>query len=302
MHSSRRVVASGVAVLLIAFLAFVPQPARASTSRPSWAAGDFWTYGYSATVLNTSYAGSLNLNVVGTDSIVLNGTTYSTYHVKGSVTYDFGGASITYRADLWYDVNTLAIAQISVFVNVTGGITITIWGNPPQSIHWPLTAGDSWTSATNITEKETFTANGTSVNNYARLSTDFSVLADTTVTLPIGTFTTTPLKETQTGSTSYVENYWSAQVGNYVRSESYNSSGGGPQGGYNLTAYNYQGGNFFTSVVLGLPVWIWLIVLIVVIAVIVGIFVMRRGRRPMPPMAPPPMPPQMPPSEPPMGP
>ncbi len=295
MRLSRRIVAASIAILMVVAFAFLAQPARAATSRPTWASGDFWVYEYRASALGTAYSGTLRLDVLGTDSVTLNGTSYSSYHVKGSVSYDFGGASVTYRGDLWYSVDTLAIAKISITVNVTGTIKITIWGNPPQSIHWPLSAGDSWTSDTNVTFKEVFGANTTYL--YQPLSTSFSVLADQAITVPAGTFTTTPVKETMTGSTAYNINYWSPQAGNSVRTEGYNGTGG-PAGSYNLTSYNYQAGTFFTTVFLGLQVWIWLILLVLVVAAVVGAVLVRRRRPGV--GAPPPgwAPPQQPPSGP----
>ena len=298
MRSSKRIVAAGIGFLLVVAFAFLAQPAKAATNRPTWSAGDFWAYSYAASGFGSSFTGSLRLDVVGTESVTLNGTAYSSYHVKASVNYDFGGASVTYRGDLWYSIDTLAIAQISISVNITGNIVITIWGNPPQKINWPLTNGDSWTSTTDITIKEVFTSNGTTVSNYARLSTTFNVLADQTITVPKGTFVTTPVKETETGSTSYSINYWSPEAGNSVRQEAYNGSGG-PAGGYNLTDYKYQGGSFFTTLFVGLPVWIWLILLVLIVAAVIGVVAIRRRR---PPAGAPPLgwaPPQQPPSGPP---
>jgi hypothetical protein len=293
MHPSRRVVAAGLAVLMVVALSFLAQPAKASTSRPTWSVGDYWVYSYKASALGTTYTGTLRLDVVGTESVTLNGTAYSSYHVKAGIVYDYGSISINIHGDLWYSVDSLAIAKIALTLNLTGSVDITIWGNPPQSIHWPLNSGDSWTSATDLTTKEVF-SNGTTVSHYGKLSTTFSVLADTSITVPAGTFTTTPVKETMTGSTAYNINYWSPQAGNSVRTEGHNATGG-PGGGYNLTSYNYQGGNFFTSVFVGLPVWIWLVILLLVVVAVVGVVVVRR-RRPRA-GAPPPgwVPPQQPP-------
>src|SRR5438309_109790 len=143
------------------------------------------------------------------------------------------------------------------------------------------------------------TTNSTGAVRYAQmpLSTHFEVQTDASITVPAGTFTTSPLKETAAGSTSYVINYWSPQAGNSVRTESHNSSGQSA-GSYNLTGYRYQAGSFFTTVFVGLPVWIWLILLVLVVAAVVGTVLVRR-RRPRV-GAPPPgwAPPQQPPSGP----
>jgi len=129
------------------------------------------------------------------------------------------------------------------------------------------------------------------------LATHFEVQTDASITVPAGTFTTSPLKETAAGSTSFVINYWSPQAGNSVRTESHNSSGQSP-GSYNLTSYRYQGGSLLTTVFLGLQVWIWLILLVLVVAAVVGAVLVRRRRPGV--GAPPPgwAPPQQPPSGP----
>ena len=296
MHSSGRGFAVGVVILLVLTFGFLAEPARAATNRPTWSTGDFWVYSYSAAALNQTASGSLRLDVVGTESVTLNGTSYSAYKVQGTVSYEFGSLTTTFKGDLWYTTD-LAIAEISFVITLSGSLAITIWGNPPQHINWPLTSGDSWASSTDVTLKE-IAPNGTATSTYTKLSTTFSVLADTSVTVPVGTFTATPVKETMAGSTSYTINYWSPQAGNSVRNEAYNGGGSSPSGGYNLTDYKYQNGSFFTMVLIGLPLWIWL-VLIVFIAAVVGVAVAMRRRRRRP-AAPPPG--WSPPQEPPMGP
>ena len=129
------------------------------------------------------------------------------------------------------------------------------------------------------------------------VTTTFLVQAEQSVTVPKGTFTTTPLKETS-GNGTFTVNYWSAQVGNWVQIGEHDSSGRS-QGQFNLTSYNYQGGSFFTSIIFGLPAWIWIILLVVILVAIIGFFAVRRRKPPVRAMPPPP--PPMSPQEP-MGP
>lgn len=291
-------------LVAFAFLAAVPA-ARASMNRPTWTAGDYWSYSFGGSFGNSSLAyranGTLRFNVLGVEAHTVNGTSYSTYHVAVTLSFKYSGVTVSINADLWYSVETLAIVEISAAINSPPFASISISGNPPQTIQWPLTAGAHWSSSTAVTTKEKYT-NGTTIPAYSTLSTDFDVLADTTITVPAGTFTTTPLKETPSGiSTGYVVVYWAPQAGNSARTETYNSTGA-DKGGYNLTAYNYQGGSFLTSVYLGLTGLVWLIIIAVVIIVIAAVVIMRR-RRPRMPIA---MPPQQPmmqqPYEPPPGP
>ena len=301
MHSRLRVLAPAVGLLLIAALAFTATPARAATDRPAWASGDFWVYEYSSALTGTKTSGTLRMDVTGTESVNVNGSSYPTYHVAAVLTIPFGSLTFTLPATIWYSTDTLAIVKIVADVNLTFGTVsanshIAISGNPPQIIHWPLTAGASWDSSTTVWD---VTTNSTGAVRYAQmpLATHFEVQTDASITVPAGTFTTSPLKETAAGSTSYVINYWSPQAGNSVRTESHNSSGQSP-GSYNLTSYRYQGGSFFTTIFVGLPVWIWLLLLVLIIAAVVGVVVVRRRRPPM--VAPPPgwAPPQQPPSGP----
>jgi len=298
MHSRLRVLAPAVGLLLIAALAFTAAPARAAVDRPAWAAGDFWVYAYSSALTGTAITGTLRMDVTGSESVMVNGSSYPTYHVAATLTIPFGSLTLTLPADIWYSSSTLAIVKIVATVNLTFGTVsanshIAISGNPPQIIQWPLTAGASWDSSTVVWA---VTTNSTGAVSYtsAPLTTHFEVQTDASITVPAGTFTTSPVKETTTGSTSFVINYWSPQAGNSARTESHNSSGQSA-GSYNLTSYRYQGGSFFTTVFVGLPVWIWLILLVLVVAGVVGTVLVRRRRprvgTPPPGWAPPQQPP-----------
>jgi hypothetical protein len=294
MHTSARAVVAAFALLLVAAFAIVPGTARANMDRPTWAAGDFWVY----TAGNASLQSTLRISVTGTQSVMVNGTSYATYHTTTDYTSHSGSITVTYSADVWFSVDTLAIVEIQASINITGVISITISGNPPQTIQWPLTTNARWSSSTVVTVETAF-PNGTKTYAYQALSTDFEVEPETTITVPKGTFVTTPLKETDTANATYTLNYWSPQVGNWARIGEYDSSGRN-QGNFNLTDYSYQSGSFFTSVVFGLPVWIWLVLLVVILVAIIGVFAVRRRRPPT--TMPSTMPPQMPPMEPPMGP
>jgi hypothetical protein len=293
MRSRLRALAPAVGFLLIAALAFTATPARAAMTRPAWAAGDFWVYAYSSALTGTATSGTLRMDVTGTESVSVNGSSYPTYHVAATLTIPFGSLTFTLPADIWYNSDTLAIVKIVADVNLSFGVVsakshFSISGNPPQTINWPLTPGAQWDSSTTVWA---VTTNSTGAVRYTSspLSTHFEVQADASITVPAGTFTTSPLKETASGSTSFVVNYWSPQAGNSARTESHNSTGQSA-GSYNLTSYRYQGGSFFTTVFVGLPVWIWLLVIVLVLAAVVGVAVVRR-RRPRlgaPPAQPPP--------------
>lgn len=289
---SRTVRALGLAALLIASLAFVAQPARAEMGRPSWAAGDFWVYSLSSTDPGSGVPNAtLRFDVKGTESVTVNGTAYSTYHVAATVSFVLVGTT-TFPADIWFSTETLAIVKIRAVLQVSvpgfdGSGTFEISGNPPQTIQWPLRAGATWQSSTTVWTVTTNSSGTTYMS--VPLTTTFNVQSDATITVPAGTFTTTPVREESGTGAGYTINYWSPQVGNWVRVAQYNDSDGN-EGNFNLTSSNYQAGNFFTAVILFLPTWIWLLIAAAVVVVVVAL-ARRRGRRParaMPPAEPPP--------------
>jgi hypothetical protein len=299
MHLSARAWVAAFALLLVAAFAIVPGTAKANMDRPTWASGDFWVYALPSSGIGLSNA-TLRMDVTGTQSLVVNGTSYSTYHVAATVTVQYIGTT-SFPAEIWFSTDTLAIVKIKATINInlpniTAGGTFEVSGNPPQTIQWPLTAGATWQSSTTVWSVTTNSSGSTYMS--VPLTTSFEVQSDASISVPAGTFTTTPLKETETATGSYTINYWSAQAGNWARVGEYNSQGQ-DQGSFNLTSYSYSGGSFFTSILFGLPVWIWLVLLVVIVVAIIGVFAVRRRRPPMRAM--PPSPPQMPPQEP-MGP
>lgn len=270
--------------------------------RPTWSAGNYWMYNITGSGVG-AVTGIFRMDVKGTETVTLNGTGYPCYHLTADLKIPFGGG-ITFEVfpDIWFSVDTLAIVKISVVIPPIGTLTtqttVVIAGSPPETIQWPLTAGATWGPTNTIVWTSSTNATRTTWSR-ATLSTTFQVQSDATITVPAGTFATTPLKETSANGT-YTMNFWSAQVGNWARVGSYNRTGRNTQN-FNLTSYSYSGGGgFFGSILLGLPVWIWLILLIVILVAIVGFFAVRRRKPPA--MVPQAMPPQMPPQQPPMGP
>jgi len=287
--------AGAIGLLIVAGMLALAVPARANMDRPTWAAGDFWVYdvrGSGLSVGNTTF----RMDVTGTDSVTLNGTPHPSYKVSADLKITAGLVTFEVKPDIWFSVDTLAIVKITAVIppigNLTTQTTIVIAGSPPQTIQWPLTAGATWSSSTEVW---TSSMNATKTTwSHSTLSTTFAVQPDATITVPAGTFSTNPLKELS-GNGTYTTNFWSAQVGNWARVGSYNNTGKNTQN-FNLTSYGYSGGGFFGSIILGLPIWIWLILLVVIVVAIIGFFAVRRRKPPVM------MPPAMPPQQPPMGP
>src|SRR2546427_3199178 len=146
MHRSARAMVSALALLLVAAFAIVPGTARANMVRPTWASGDFWVYA----VGNASAQSTLRISVTGTQSVLVNTTSYATYHTTTELSTRSGSFAVTYTADVWFSVETLAIVEIQASINITGLITITISGFPPQTIQWPPSTGATGRPSTGV--------------------------------------------------------------------------------------------------------------------------------------------------------
>src|SRR3989442_4853646 len=127
MHTLARIVALGVALLLVGTLGLALQPAKASMDRPTWSAGNFWAYAVFAGSGVPSGNVTFRMDVTGTDSVTLNGTAYPCYHVKSDFKLPIGGG-----------VNFLVFPQISVCVG-TPALVQSSAGIPPRADPTPPT-------------------------------------------------------------------------------------------------------------------------------------------------------------------
>src|SRR6059036_1946139 len=137
MHRSARVLVSVLALLLLAAFAIVPGTARANMDRPTWASGDFWEYAVVSGTGPARTVGTLRMDVTGSESTIVNGTSYSAYHTTASLKEGL----LTIPAEIWFSVDTLAIVKIaSSFELIPGNastlVQLSIAGTPPQTIHW----------------------------------------------------------------------------------------------------------------------------------------------------------------------
>lgn len=283
MRGRGRVVALGVGLLLILLSILGASPAQAAMDKPVWSPGDFWVYNLRSNSSSTPLNATIRMDVVGTEPVAVNGTSYSSYHVRAELRIPFGIFSITIPADLWYSTDTLAMVKLHAVANLSfsgtpNEIDITISGNPPQTIRWPLAQGATWSSSTVVWS--TSVANGTVSISSEPLATDFVVEADQTITVPAGTFTATPVRQTNAVNASATVNYWSASVGFWIRVSSYNDTG---QEGdrMELSSFRYQGGGwlgYLNMTFFGFPLLYWLIG-VVALLVIVALLARRRKRR-----------------------
>ncbi len=262
-----------VALLALALLATMSvglsRDAAAAQNAPSWSAGNSWTY--SSTLLSTPV--TIVMSVKGQNSLTIAGTTYSVWDLNVSTTASSGGGSISVYSDVWLTVDGYKQAKTS---STFLAPTTTTYDPPQPEFVFPLAPGDGWSGTTNVT---TTTNAGSTTNPQSYSAT---VTAEQTITVPAGTFTTEVVRSPATGG-SYTLTYYSEQVGNSVKTETYFL--GALTSSENLTAYSYSPAS--TSF-LGLPVVIWIVILVVALVVIVGavLLLRRRPRAPYPPQPP----------------
>ncbi len=263
-----------VALLALALLGTfslgVAHNAAAAQNAPSWSTGNQWVY---RTAIGSTSA-TLTMLVQEQTSLTIAGATYPVWHVNQSATASTSGGSFTIWGDLWLTVDGLKQAKTSS--NFFFPTTSTYDPPQPQMV-FPLSPGVSWSGTTNVTT----TTSGTP--HTAPQAYSGTVTAEQTSIVPAGTFATEVIRSPETGS-SYTLDYYSEQVGNIVKSETYLF--GTLTDSQNLTSYSYSPGLFGVSNV------VWIIGLVFALVVIVAAVVLlrRRPRRPygMPPQAYPP--------------
>ncbi len=220
-----------------------------------------------------------------------------------------GTTSTTFPGDGWFRTSDLSPVKLTSTASFgPSSFTLTVTYNPPVEIRWPLTASTQWSASSVVTTVIEFTGQPPSTTT-AALAESLRVEPDESKTVPAGTFTATPLVETETGSGSYLKGYWSRVVGSIVEQKSYDSNDA-EIGGMELTSYRHAppgAGN-----ILGLPIVAWALILLAIIVAVIAAVMMRRRRpvvpagfppagpptRPQAPMAPPPQAPPVPPQEP----
>ena len=292
MASKARVLAM---VCVVAILAVFAAPAvRADMEKPTWTAGDFWEYSFSGLPFpggggGPTPTGTLRINVTGTDSVTVGGTTYTTYRTTMvfSLTLSQGGItiSLTITGESWYRTSDLGVVKevITIPGFFGGGQTsITALYSPPAVMQWPLRSGATWT-ATSVVDTTTVSQFGTFTDQATQVMS-VNVQAETSTTVAAGTFTTSPVRTDLTIDTldaGYSLDFWSASVGNAVRVQQFDDANQQQMSG-DLKSYNYQAGGLF-----GGSLWLILLLLIIIVAIIAAAVLVRRRKAPATAMPPP---------------
>lgn len=265
---------------------------------PVWSAGDSWTYVGSGFELPIG-SGTIRYVVVGNDVLAENGDAGPAYHVQ--IWVNGTGVAPRHAGDEWYRTSDLAMVRLTLdFSDCTLGpsscenSTVSDTMNPLLPLHFPLSSGEVWSSATVVTTRVIDDARGlTEWFNYTGGAND-SVGAAVRVSVPAGNFTATPLTEAYTGnavvlSLAYaaaVVRDFSPTVGNVVAEWDY-GAGLSPRGSQvpsarmQLVSYSYTP-PVPTAQPSGLPEWALLAAGATVVAAVPPVAVRRlrrEGRR-----------------------
>lgn len=289
--------------MLAAFLVVAP-PTQAAASRPVWSPGNYWEYEISGAVSPSGEPGTMRLEVVGQDSVTVGSATYPTYRTNLTFNVTIVGSPYEIHGNAWFRTSDLAPVKLnfSFTIVILGPITtsITITYNPPLTVEWPLMEGKEWT----VTSTVTFivaVADRPPETNSTLLSATFEVDPDETVTVPAGTFTTTPVRQREVGGNTS-ESHWADEAGNSVEEKSYDS-GGNETSSMELTSYSYTPpSGTGAETLFGLPWYLWLLFVLIAAAAVAAFLFLRRRPPAGMPMPPGMMPPQAPPPAPPIEP
>ncbi len=233
-------------VLVIAFAAavVVVPPARANMARPAWSVGDYWAYDVLGASPLLPGSGTLRGDVAGTETVRVDGVDYPSYRLATVARLQIVGPFTVYvnlSGNAWYRTSDLSLVKEATAgteeVPGIGSFPIaeTLTWSPPQDIRWPLTTGTIW--ATSGWMNITLTILG--IPNYMNTTVvaNWAVEPERTVTVPAGSFLTTPLNGTDP-SGSWNTSYWSPDAGNFVLQSSFDSTGVGMQR-IALTGFRY---------------------------------------------------------------
>lgn len=246
-----------LAIVLVLSLAFASLGGRSSAvlSRPAYRVGDFWAYATNLTEdLGLAFDGTSRVEVVRFGSLSVQGsqTPIAELLVTGSGTFSGAAEGIGTVAGTWTITGTEAWEtgawkSVRSFFRLTAegmltgptplAFTLSVTNDTTRRSlsddwAWPLEAGTtgSWASHWNASQNITVSVQGVpaawNASSFdADHSIDYEYVRTETITVPAGAFPAHVLREESPGSGSRLR-WYVPDVGNDVRQEEYNETGG----------------------------------------------------------------------------
>ena len=243
----RRRVLLGAYVAMLVVSALFAVPRVSAAVKPSWAGGDFWTYDVSGTSLTRPGNGTLRIEVVGTESISVGSKSYLCYNLTEAESLSHSQPFVVYEnlsGNAWYRVADLSIVQedlsgtyVTPSLDLSWPLSVRYFWDPPNDILWPLNAGAVWSTMSSM--NLTVTLNGARGWRNTTLLTNYLVEPERAISVPGGTFLSTPVNGTDSTGDRNVT-YWSDEVGHVVLHQAFDASNGETQT-VRLSSYRYQG-------------------------------------------------------------
>jgi len=275
--------------------------------------GEYWTYEMTMDLSGLIMNGTVTYSFDKTDTIVVNGTSYdvNVMEIDGSIeaTTSLFGSTVSVVVELGgfsYETREgLAVVKEDTFMRMNTSMTIgtlhmymdmetemdTTFTPPLMSGFDPDSTGpgDSWTETVNMHMVSKTWENGTLTDNSTDDDTavySIEVASSTqTIVTDAGSFETLRITVTNTDDDSYEVFWWSSEVGNYVKQESYESGSDDPYITLSLKEYGTSKGVNILLIVL-----IAAGALVVIVLLVVVLMVMRRRPGQPVPYQPPPLP------------
>ncbi|MGQ9588253.1 MAG: hypothetical protein ACUVT7_07735, partial [Thermoplasmata archaeon] len=275
--------------------------------------GEYWTYDMTMNLSGLSANGIVTYSFDKTDTIVVNGSSYdvNVMEIEGSVeaSTSLFGSTVSVVAELEghsYETREgLAVVMEDASLRVNTSMTLgtlhmymdmeteidTSYTPPLMSGFDPDSTGpgDSWTETVNMHMHSKTIENGTETDNSTNDETVvYSIaLASSTQTIVTnaGTFETLRMTVANTDDHSYEVFWWSSEVNNYVKQESYEAGSDEPY--VTLSLKEYGRSSAMNILLVGLIAGVALVVILVLVVVVMAM--RRRPGQPVP-YQPPPLP------------
>jgi len=241
-----------IVLTLLSLIVFNSSPwsARADAQAPysTITVGDWWSYSTTNYASGLTLTGTMTQTIAGSATILVNGVSTDSYRLvaTGSGTVSGSGITGTFTesGSLYFRKSDMGAINGTATIVETAGIVVTVIVSGHNSIpvapyKFPLAIGNSW--STSYTDNTTIT-HYTSVNptpvvqtNVTSVTKSYSVVSSSIMTVGAGSFEGYDVHSTD--SSGSTDDYYSPQVENSLKMQSYDSSGS-LTASQSLTAFN----------------------------------------------------------------